>query len=60
MDKADLGWCRERLAIARNELQILFGGHRHFIDKEDVTDAVRIRALRDIAALERIVAHTSL
>jgi predicted metal-binding protein len=55
MDRDHIAWCHERLAQARNELQILAGGRRYRIEDRDVTDKVLKRANEDVLELERVL-----
>jgi len=54
MDKRLADWCKDRIARARNALQVIQLGHRHYIDEIDVTQRVRTELESDVENLSAI------
>ena len=48
-------WCAERIALARNHLQILQLGHRCRVGDQDVTEQIVEQMQRDINGLLAIM-----
>lgn len=51
-----IAWCRERRAVALDDLKSIARGDRHFLNDRDITEDMKARAERDVRQFDILIA----